>query len=60
MMVLPRPGPTRDPEQPDRATLNSFDASPVGIREFAHADGTAALEWAAAAQCGGVRVPHRF
>ena len=38
-----------DPDQMDGATLNSFEASPVGIRQFAHADQNAALEWAAAA-----------
>jgi hypothetical protein len=41
-----------DPEQMDGATLNSFEASPVGIRQFAHADEIAALEWAAAARRG--------
>jgi hypothetical protein len=41
-----------DPEQMDGATLNSFKASPVGIRQFAHADENAALEWAAAARRG--------
>jgi SpoIIAA-like len=41
-----------DPEQMDGATLNSFEASPVGIRQFAHADENAALEWAAAARRG--------
>jgi hypothetical protein len=41
-----------DPDQMDGATLNSFEASPVGIRQFAHADANAALEWAAAARRG--------
>jgi hypothetical protein len=41
-----------DPEQMDGATLNSFEASPVRIRQFAHADENAALEWAAAARRG--------
>ena len=41
-----------DPEQMDGATLNSFQASPVRIRQFARADGNAALEWAAAARRG--------
>jgi SpoIIAA-like len=41
-----------DPEQMDGATLNSFEASPVRIRQFAHADESAALEWAAAARRG--------
>ena len=40
------------PEQIDGATLNSFEAWPVGIRQFAHADENAALEWAAAARRG--------
>ena len=41
-----------DPEQMDEATLNNFEASPVRIRLFAHADENAALEWAAAARRG--------
>jgi hypothetical protein len=41
-----------DPEQMDGARLNSFEASPVGIRQFARADENAALEWAAAARRG--------
>ena len=41
-----------DPEQMDGATLNSFKASPVRIRQFARADENAALEWAAAARRG--------
>jgi hypothetical protein len=41
-----------DPEQMDGATLNSFEASPVGIRQFARADTNAALEWAATARRG--------
>jgi hypothetical protein len=41
-----------DPEQMDGATLNSFEASPVRIRQFARADENAALEWAAAARRG--------
>jgi hypothetical protein len=41
-----------DPEQMDGATLNSFEASPVHIRQFARADQSAALEWAAAARRG--------
>ena len=41
-----------DPGQMDGATLNSFEASPVGIRQFAHSDKKAALEWAAAARRG--------
>jgi hypothetical protein len=41
-----------DPEQMDGATLNSFKASPVTIRQFAPADTNAALEWAAAARRG--------
>jgi hypothetical protein len=36
----------------DGATLNSFEASPVRIRQFARADERAALEWAAAARRG--------
>jgi hypothetical protein len=41
-----------DPEQMDGATLNSFEASPVTIRQFAQADMNVALEWAAAARRG--------
>ncbi len=41
-----------DPEQMDGATLNSFEASPVHIRQYARADESAALEWAAAARRG--------
>ncbi|HEY1782505.1 MAG TPA: hypothetical protein VGG79_19095 [Roseiarcus sp.] len=41
-----------DPEQIDGATLNSFEASPVRIRQFAHAHESGALEWAAAARRG--------
>ena len=41
-----------DPEQMDGARLNSFEASPVPIRQFAPADQNAALEWAAAARRG--------
>ena len=41
-----------DPERMDGATLNNFEASPVRIRQFAHADENAALEWAAAARRG--------
>jgi hypothetical protein len=41
-----------DPEQMDGATLNNFEASPVRIRQFARADESAALEWAAAARRG--------
>ena len=41
-----------DAEQMDGATLNSFEASPVHIRQFARADESAALEWAAAARRG--------
>jgi hypothetical protein len=41
-----------DPEQMDGATLNSFKASPVHIRQYARADESAALEWAAAARRG--------
>jgi hypothetical protein len=41
-----------DPEQMDGATLNSFEASPVTIRQFAAADTNAALEWAATARRG--------
>ena len=41
-----------DPEQMDGATLNSFKASPVRIRQYARADEKAALEWAAAARRG--------
>jgi hypothetical protein len=41
-----------DPEQMDGATLNSFEASPVNIRQFASADTNAALEWAATARRG--------
>jgi hypothetical protein len=41
-----------DPEQMDGARLNSFEASPVHIRQFARADENAALEWAAAARRG--------
>jgi hypothetical protein len=41
-----------DTEQMDGARLNSFKASPVHIRQFASADESAALEWAAAARRG--------
>jgi hypothetical protein len=41
-----------DPEKMDGPTLNSFEASPVPIRQFASADATAALEWAATARRG--------
>jgi hypothetical protein len=41
-----------DPELMDGPTLNSFEASPVRIRQFARADKNAALEWAAAARRG--------
>jgi hypothetical protein len=41
-----------DPDQMDGPTLNSFEASPVRLRQFARADTTAALEWAAAARRG--------
>jgi hypothetical protein len=41
-----------DPEQMDGATLNSFEASPVRIRQFARADERSALEWAAGARRG--------
>jgi hypothetical protein len=41
-----------DPDQMDGATLNNFEASPVGIRQFARADENRALEWAAAARRG--------
>jgi hypothetical protein len=41
-----------DPEQMDGARLNSFEASPVRIRQFARADANSALEWAAAARRG--------
>ena len=41
-----------DPELMDGAKLNSFEASPVHIRQFAPADENAALEWAAAARRG--------
>ena len=41
-----------DPEQMDGARLNSFEASPVPIRQFAPADQNSALEWAAAARRG--------
>jgi hypothetical protein len=41
-----------DREQMDGATLNSFEASPVHIRQFARADESAALEWAASARRG--------
>jgi hypothetical protein len=41
-----------DPEQMDGATLNSFEASPVRIRQFARVDANSALEWAAAARRG--------
>jgi hypothetical protein len=41
-----------DPDRMDGATLNSFKASPVRIRQFARADERAALEWAAAARRG--------
>ncbi len=41
-----------DPERMDGARLNSFEASPVHIRQFARADENAALEWAAAARRG--------
>jgi hypothetical protein len=41
-----------DPDQIDGARLNSFEASPVPIRQFARAHEKAALEWAAAARRG--------
>ena len=41
-----------DPDEMDGARLNSFEASPVRIRQFARADTNAALEWAAAARRG--------
>jgi hypothetical protein len=41
-----------DPDQMDAARLNSFEASPVRIRQFARADSKRALEWAAAARRG--------
>ena len=41
-----------DPEQMDGATLNSFEASLVHIRQFAPTDQNAALEWAATARRG--------
>jgi hypothetical protein len=41
-----------DPEQMDGAKLNSFEASPVHIRQFAAADRNAAFEWAATARRG--------
>jgi hypothetical protein len=41
-----------DPGQMDGAQLNSFEASPVHIRQFAPADQQAALEWAATARRG--------
>lgn len=41
-----------DPEEMDGARLNSFEASPVRIRQFARADLNSALEWAAAARRG--------
>jgi hypothetical protein len=41
-----------DPDQMDGARLNSFEASPVRIRQFARADMNSALEWAAAARRG--------
>jgi hypothetical protein len=41
-----------DPEQMDGPRLNSFEASPISIRQFAPADENSALEWAAAARRG--------
>ena len=41
-----------DPDQMDGARLNSFEASPVRIRQFARAHANSALEWAAAARRG--------
>jgi hypothetical protein len=41
-----------DPDEMDGARLNSFEASPVRIRQFARADTNSALEWAAAARRG--------
>jgi hypothetical protein len=41
-----------DPDQMDGDRLNSFEASPVRIRQFARADTNSALEWAAAARRG--------
>jgi hypothetical protein len=41
-----------DPDQMDAARLNSSEASPVHIRQFAPADTHSALEWAAAARRG--------
>jgi hypothetical protein len=41
-----------DPDQMDGARLNSFEDSPVHIRQFAPADTNTALEWAAAARRG--------
>lgn len=41
-----------DPDQMDGAKLNSFEASPVRIRQFAPADKNSAFEWAAGARRG--------
>jgi len=41
-----------DPDEMDGPRLNSFEASPVPIRQFARADMNSALEWAAAARRG--------
>lgn len=41
-----------DPDEMDGARLNSFEASPVRIRQFARADTHSALERAAAARRG--------
>ena len=41
-----------DPDQMDAARLNSFEASPVRIRQFARADVNSAFEWAAGARRG--------
>ncbi len=41
-----------DPDEIDGARLNSFQASPVRIRQFARADMKSAFEWAAGARRG--------
>ena len=41
-----------DPDEMDAPRLNSFEASPVRIRQFARADMRSAFEWAAGARRG--------
>ena len=41
-----------DPDEMDAQRLNSFEASPVRIRQFARVDMKSAFEWAAGARRG--------